>query len=389
MISESDLILPIVQVDLNGNRLLGTTVGKLPFELPGYGAKTKFYCGQVYGADRCDRQDCGHVERVFKHSCNKWACPECYTETVKRAVRRASDRINGGGRAIRATGAYTGPVVHIALSPGPGVFDCSSSDWVDKIRRQSSVYLSDIGMIAFSIVVHPARVCDSKHPHPVHGDIKSKLRKSWVIVPYTQALADKHGLKPLYLDSGDKVLRIKSMAYYGGFWECVQKDILQLGGPEHYVSESPHVHAVGYMPEVKEKSNLFYLRTGWVYKNKGKRNTVEGTLFYLLTHHAVVEGKQAITYYEQFAYNKLRVQKQERIEDVTCSKCSCSCTRYDLVDSLNGVLDFSRSRDLGPSTRKITTGYYWLKGLSCTVPGICDKDRVLMQMPLNTLAEAL
>lgn len=368
----------MTQVTLNGERVPLPMVGKLPFELPGYGEKTHFYCGQVYGADRCDNDECHHVERVFKHKCNNWSCPTCYPETINKAVSRATKRIEGCGRALRDSGVKTGPVVHITLSPSPGEYDCSRDGWVNKMKRQSAVYLTDIGMVGFSLVAHPGRVCDDKHPHPVHGDIKSKLRKAHVIVPYTKALSDAHGLKPLYLESGDKVLRIKAVSYYGGFWECAQKDVLKLGGLENYAYESPHVHAVGYMPVVLEKSNLFYLRTGWVYKNKGKRNTVSGTLYYLLTHHAVIPGRQAITYYGNMANNKLRVEKQRRIEDIHCTHCGGVCNRYKLVDEVNGVLDFSRAVDFGPSTKSVTTGYYWLKGVSSNVPGICDKDRVIM-----------
>ena len=51
----------------------------------------------------------------------------------------------------------------------------------------------------------------------------------------------------------------------------------------HTWEVGPHFHFVGY-GKMDEKSDEFYTRTGWVYKNLGKRESTYETIKYLLTH---------------------------------------------------------------------------------------------------------
>jgi hypothetical protein len=271
---------------------------------------------------------------------------------VSRAAKRATERIEGTGRALRQVGVKTGPVKHLVLSPPPGRFDCSVDEWDKRLKREAAVFCEDIGLIGFSLVAHPGRL---------KADVHKALQKHFVLVPFSEDLAKSHDLKPLYLESGDKVLRIRALNYYKGQWGCVRADVLRIGGLEAYVEESPHVHVVGYMPAVCEKSDDFFLRTGWVYKNKGVRKSVSGTLYYLLTHHAIIANRHAVTYHSNMAYSKLTVTRRVSEEPVKC-KCGCQKTHYKFVDEIDGVLDFSRALDCGGSVRRVVTAWYVLRG---------------------------
>ena len=104
------------------------------------------------------------------------------------------------------------------------------------------------------------------------------------MVPYTQSLVDKHGLKPLYLESGDKVLLVKAFNYFRDSWNCVRCDVLRFGDLESYVEESPHVHVIGY------HSNM--------------------------------------------AYSNMSVTRHTMLEDVKCSMCGGQKMHYRFVDDL-------------------------------------------------------
>lgn len=88
---------------------------------------------------------------------------------------------------------------------------------------------------------------------------------------------------------------------------------------------SPHFHILGYGYLVD--SSDFYRKTGWVYKNLGARDSIPGTIKYLLSHCALgyEDGKRAfhaLTWFGKLAYNQIVIASRE-IEwcTVPCPVC--------------------------------------------------------------------
>lgn len=352
--SESGPILPYGKVQHEGYPSASLT-NKLSYELPGYGEPKKFSdgtfkCGIVTGGRKCSV--CGEVHPI-RTNCTAIRCRTCFKSACNRAAKNAASRVEGAGKALREVGIKTGSVKHIVLSPSPGEFDPSKPGWDKRLRDLGAKYAEQIGVIAYAMIVHPARVKDS---------VLSQLRRKRVLLPFNQALADQYKLEPVYLESGDKVLLVPALKYYKGEWECVRLDILGLGGPENYIEDSPHLHLVGYFPNVLEKSNEFFLRTGWIYKNKGSRNSLHGTFFYLLTHHLVIGNGHGVTYRGLMSYNRLAVSKWSVIEDLNCRKCDGPVYKYRFVDELpDGSLSFDRAEEIGRATKKVIKSFYRLR----------------------------
>jgi len=81
---------------------------------------------------------------------------------------------------------------------------------------------------------------------------------------------------------------------------------------------SPHFHILGYGWIVDVRQNYVY--SGYIVKNIGIRKTVEGTIYYQLSHCGVAEKKHTITWFGALAYNKLNVESIEKEESV-CPLC--------------------------------------------------------------------
>lgn len=82
---------------------------------------------------------------------------------------------------------------------------------------------------------------------------------------------------------------------------------------------SPHFHVVGYGWIVDVRKNYVY--SGYVVKNVGIRKTVQGTIWYQLSHCAVAVGKHTITWFGALSYNKLKVGRNFEKERETCPIC--------------------------------------------------------------------
>jgi hypothetical protein len=81
---------------------------------------------------------------------------------------------------------------------------------------------------------------------------------------------------------------------------------------------SPHFHMVGYGWLTDIRRN--YVASGWVVKNIGIRKTVEGTIWYQLSHAGIPEGRHAVTWFGVCSYNKLKLAKEEK-EEHLCPVC--------------------------------------------------------------------
>ena len=80
---------------------------------------------------------------------------------------------------------------------------------------------------------------------------------------------------------------------------------------------SPHFHVIGYGWIVDVRRN--YVASGYIVKNIGIRKTVEGTIFYQLSHCGVSANFHTVTWFGCLGYGKLRVKIEK--EEHLCPIC--------------------------------------------------------------------
>lgn len=264
------------------------------YRIPGTGDKTSEDCNKVVSAEYC--KACGKVEPRFHH-CNNWDCPECHIWTAARAAHRVEERLLGVSRAYAAVGKYPGRIHHIILSVPLSEYEDFD---LEKCYKKAYKYAEMIGISGGAVVFHAYRIRDEYD-------------------------------KPL-------IEAVKEAGFQGGKWAGVHEDILKLGSWKAYVVYGLHFHVLGYYPKIVMRSNVFHSLTGWTYKavNVTKKRDVFQTARYLLTHHAVIDGKQAVRYFGIAAYNKTSVKILKSKDFKKCPKCGsedyflvpCSERRY-------------------------------------------------------------
>lgn len=250
------------------------------FQVPGMGEKSDEYCNTIVSALFCV---CGHLQAVFHH-CNKWECPEDYFYTAERAAGRIEERLLGCINAYKTVSITLGRINHVTFSLPPGL-DQESFD-TKKAWSDARKYAKEVGILGGCMTFHPYRIHKGMH---------------WKIM---KALRLRPDLK-------------------GGLWTGAHKDILELGSIDKYLYWSPHFHMLAFFPKTLEKSNDFYQRTGWAYKNidPGKNRNVFTTARYILTHQAIIPGKQSYTYFGICSPNKLG--KKESAKTLEHLYCEC------------------------------------------------------------------
>jgi hypothetical protein len=77
---------------------------------------------------------------------------------------------------------------------------------------------------------------------------------------------------------------------------------------------SPHFHIIGYGWILDVRAN--YYASGYVVKNVGIRKTVEGTIFYQLSHCGISPNHHTVTWFGALSYGKLHVIYEN--EDALC-----------------------------------------------------------------------
>lgn len=81
---------------------------------------------------------------------------------------------------------------------------------------------------------------------------------------------------------------------------------------------SPHFHIIGYGWIVDVRRN--YFASGYVVKNIGIRKTIEGTIYYQLSHCGISEKHHTITWSGALSYGKLHVEYEDT-EPQNCPIC--------------------------------------------------------------------
>jgi hypothetical protein len=257
----------------------------LAYLIPGKGKKTKDHCNTVTGVNYCPN---GHTVEPISYHCKNWNCPECFPWAASQAARRAADRLTGVQMAWSGIGKPQGPLNHIELSVPPELYEKFD---LKKFKAKAIDYAKRIGISGGALIFHPFRIKD---------ELKGPIREA---------------LKALLDD-------------YPTHWKGVHKNVLGLTNWREYIEFGPHFHFLGYF-KLKERSDSFYEKTGWTYKNisyaKRKRpedsDSVYRIMRYLLTHHHVEQGKQSVTYFGTCSYNKIEKTTSREKEYLKCPVC--------------------------------------------------------------------
>jgi len=172
--------------------------------------------------------------------------------------------------------------------------------------------------------------------------IKSMKRKLYSLLEFSGVRGGSvtlHHLRSTKLaDDEFKMARVNGDLHTGkGRWHWLNKN--GLCSNLDYVYLSPHYHVVG--KGFVMKSDEFYEKTGWVYKNIRELYTEEDigkTLYYVLSHATVVNGggtkrgMDCITYFGDISKTRMgRMLDFSEYREVKCPKCSdlvCECVGW-------------------------------------------------------------
>lgn len=313
---------------------------KHPYHIPGLGSVTNTSCGTVKHLHKCPVDD---YVSLHYYSCHNYSCPDCYGSAAHQAAQRIEDRVLGIGAVLRLNEVKTRYPNHVIISPPDNTF--KPSDDLSVWRGTIYKIARNIGMIGGTVVFHPYRI------------EKGILEL----------------LKPLNKKGGS-----------GGFWRLIHENALKLGSWRDYVYWSPHFHIIGFMPEIKLKSDELYQATGYVYKvvkyKTGKSKggvelykpqipSVKAVANYLLTHHAYIKGSTGYAYFGILSYNKAKVIGEElEIESARCPKCDTVLEKWIGFDiNPDGTIDFSHAFNQGEAEYKRIWSVFKIKGYP--VPG--------------------
>lgn len=81
---------------------------------------------------------------------------------------------------------------------------------------------------------------------------------------------------------------------------------------------SPHFHIIGF--GWIEGTKELYNKQRWIVKNKGVRESIFGTVHYLLSHCGVKEGSHSLVWFGDLSYSKLKMEKEP--ETNVCPVCN-------------------------------------------------------------------
>ncbi len=255
------------------------------FTLPGQGEQTNANCGAWRSAVSCpDFGNGDHDRFVIPYSCHNPDCPICNESWASRQADKTNERFMHAYNLYLGAGYHLGMVKHFTFSPPPGLAAAliRSVEGYRDLKKKCYELLKYVGCIGGAVVFHPFRQNDPREPN-FDPDL------------------------PAYV------------------W---------------YVS--PHFHVVGY--GFLLKSDNFFRETGWVYKQHERRETLRGTVKYLLSHCGIRHGMQALCYFGLLSNNKIVIDKILKTDEpLLCQKCGkpmhefairCGdeCTEVDWTD---------------------------------------------------------
>lgn len=236
------------------------------WKMPKWGS-SRADCGEIIYAVTCEDK---HTPVIHGIHCYRPECPECYEYWANREGKSATERIEVVEKLYAEAGKRIGKPKHVIFSPPQdwAIEMMETLDGFKKLRSKCNKITKDAGFLGGCLIFHSHR--------QKHADTGSNC------------------------DS-----------------ENCQK--------EHIWELSPHFHSIGY--GFLEKSDTFYEKTEWIYKNKGVRKTVFGTIKYLLTHCGLcyvndARKTRATTWYGILGCNQLMIVSTEVLKEPQyCDTC--------------------------------------------------------------------
>lgn len=247
------------------------------FHLPGQEEKTNEKCGKWVHVLRCPDHDTkqttldGHVHDSFvaTHSCHNPDCYVCYGSWASRQAEKTSDKMIQSITLWKREGLKTGRVDHVVFSPPQEMAKelIRTAGGFRTLRTKCKEVMKKAGVKGSAMIFHPFRQNDDREPN------------------YNPDLPN-------------------------GIW---------------YLSPHFHVLSVGYLMN----SANFYELTGWAYKKMEKRETIKGTIKYILSHCGIADGFQAIVYTGIFSNNSIVIdRKWVAMEPIKCKTCGKELHEY-------------------------------------------------------------
>jgi hypothetical protein len=281
------------------------------FTLPGQGEQTNDKCGEWTHPLSCpnhgDNQltlggKLAHDRYIATHSCHNSNCPVCYESWASRQALDASDKLIQAIGLYRHEGLVLGKIKHVVFSPPQEMAKelHGTMGGATRLRTIAKENIKASGMRGGVIIYHPFRQND-----PREDNFRQDLK------PY---------------------------AWY----------------------ESPHFHVIGV--GWLKKANEFYVSTGWIYKNIGRRETVNGTIKYTLTHCGIVKGLQALTYFGLFSNGKIVIDSIQKVtEAIKCQGCGEELHLYAMKKGVDGGYEVDWNNDKGVYFHVVVKKTYRLK----------------------------
>lgn len=273
----------------------------LQYELPGFGVKHSDRCNEPNFLEYCP--DCKYTD-LHSYHCNRWDCPVCYPYTANKRARETSNRLWGVYKAWQANGTDLGFFNHVVISAPPSEYDnFDEKKMAKKVRKHAK----EIGLSGGAVIFHPFRISDEIE------DIFREERKAGTLKVSNWIAVHQNILK-------GSVINGRSIETW-----------------HDYVEFSPHWHIVGYF-KLKERSDSFYERTGWTYKNVSwekyhealDKDGAKRTIAYLCTHHRYQKGRQSVTYFGKAAPNQVSRTTTVEFKVAKCPECSKDYMAVDL-----------------------------------------------------------
>jgi hypothetical protein len=265
--------------------------------LPGEGEQYE-ECGTTKMVISCSNPECEYPVELKPHRCNRPECPVCWPDTLKRATRRAVEKIEN---ALRLGCQCENPHLKtssIVVSPDQDrLWD------YDSLHRWLASTWRKLGVVGLSKVFHPWRFYDA--------------------------------------ESGEELESVR--------WRQFEEH------PGRYVRKwSPHFHCVVIGKPID--SNRFYERTGAVYKKLNvdfKGNHIElqhhdlfNIVYYALSHAAVSLDRQRkmVDHYGLIRRAFIESETKDYEPDM-CELCGCQkqvtylYDRIALGENVNGLTE--------------------------------------------------
>jgi hypothetical protein len=278
--------------------------------------------------------------KVIRNCCWRAECPICYEKWASREAKRADERIKNVETLYKLNGTPLGPIRHFVLSPPQDKAKelIKTKKGYKKLKGWLDKALKKGGLTGYLPVFHSHR--QRKKPRSRSYYLKYKNEKKFDVI--------KRNGKEIYME-------------HTGIW---------------YIS--PHFHILGY--GYLENAKYFQKDTGWVYKNKGIRDSVYNTIQYLLSHCGIAteqenhDGRpfQVVNWFGALSSYYVHIAKKEvEMHDIKCGICGEQMHEFKKIDddlpivqiNDDGTMDWSNAEDMGVYTYKTTKITYGLAHL--------------------------